>query len=70
MSFPLRLTNSWLVPPARRHPYYNAIVLACQAMENDVTSTLGHGGLGLVTGACHNVSPTSKAWSFQLGHQP
>lgn len=60
MSFPQWLTNSWLAPPARRHRYYNAIIPACQAIENDVTSTLGHGGLGLATGACDNLCPTRK----------
>lgn len=43
---------------------------ACQAIENDVTSTLGHGGLGLATGACDNLCPTRKPWSFQLGKRP
>lgn len=36
---------------------YNAITAACQTIENDVTSTLGHGGLGLATGACDNLCP-------------
>lgn len=36
---------------------YNAIAAACQTIQNDVTSTLGHGGLGLATGACDNLCP-------------
>lgn len=36
---------------------YNAITAACQTIKNDVTSTLGHGGLGLATGACDNLCP-------------
>lgn len=70
MSFPLRLTKSWLISPVRRHRYYNAIIPACQAIENDVTSTLGHGGLALATGACDNLCPTTKPWSFHFGNQP
>lgn len=70
MPFPLWLTDSWLIPPVRRHLYYNAIIAVCQAIANDVTSTHGHGGLGLATGACDNLCPTSKLQGFQLGVQP
>lgn len=45
----------------RRHRYYIAIILARQAVENDVTSTAGHGGLGLATSACDNLCSTWKA---------
>lgn len=55
MSFPQWLTNSWLAPSERRHCYYNTIIAACQAIANDVTSTHGHGGLDLATGACDNL---------------
>lgn len=54
----------------QRHHYYNAIVPACQTVANDVTSTLGHGGLGLATGACDNLCPTQKPRSFHLGKRP
>lgn len=62
------LTKSWLVPAERRHLYYNAIILARQAIENDVTSTLGHGGLGLATGACDNLCTTWQTLNSQLGN--
>lgn len=56
-SYPRPLNSSWIVPSSQMQWLYNAITAACQTIENDVTSTLGHGGLGLATGACDNLCP-------------
>ena len=56
-SYPQPLNSSWIVPSSPMQWLYNAITAACQTIENDVTSTLGHGGLGLATGACDNLCP-------------
>lgn len=60
-SYPRPLNSSWIVPSNPMQWLYNAITAACQTRENDVTSTLGHGGLGLATGACDNLCPAPSS---------